>query len=129
MVSHEVSPRRRDQRGEPAEQLPRFEDEDLSAVAEAPLHAVRELAVRKRREPLLGERRTETIAAQVSQALPVVRMQVDPGVQRETLVVRGEVLGSLASGDLQREADTDSALRRGERIRRPCILSQRLAWA
>src|SRR3954452_20775221 len=56
VVAHEVSPRRRHQRGETAEQLARLADEDLAAVAEAPLHAVRELPVGKRREPLLRER-------------------------------------------------------------------------
>src|SRR4051812_31812725 len=39
VVAHEVSPRRRHQRGETAEQLARFQDEDLAALAEAPLHA------------------------------------------------------------------------------------------
>jgi len=29
----------------------------------------------------------------MSQALPVVRVQMDTGVQRKTLVVRGELLG------------------------------------
>jgi len=53
VVSHEVSPRRRDQRGETAEKVARLEDEDLAAVAEAPLRAVGELAVGKRRDPLL----------------------------------------------------------------------------
>src|SRR5438067_1210786 len=58
VVSNEVSPRRRHQRGETAEQLARLEDEDLAAVAEAPFHAVREFGIGKRREPLLRERRT-----------------------------------------------------------------------
>jgi hypothetical protein len=69
VVAHEVSPRRRHQRGETAKQFARLEDEDLAAVSEAPFHAVRELAVGKRREPLLRERRTGAIAAQVRQQI------------------------------------------------------------
>jgi len=57
-----VSPRRRDQRGETAEQLARLENEDLAAVAEAPLHAVGELAVGERGRPLLRERWAGAIA-------------------------------------------------------------------
>ena len=76
-----------------AEQLARLENEDLAAVAEAPLHAVGELAVGERGKPLLRERWAGAIAAQVRQALPVVRVQMDTGVQRKTLVVRGELLG------------------------------------
>jgi hypothetical protein len=83
VVAHEVSPRRRDQRGETAEQLARLEDEDIAAVAEGPLHAVRKLAVGKRGKPLLRERRTGAIAAQVCQALPVVRVQMDTGMQQK----------------------------------------------
>jgi len=88
-----VSPRRRDQRGETAEQLARLENEDLTAVAEAALHSIGELAVGERGKPLLRERWAGAIAAQVRQALPVVRVQMDTGVQRKTLVVRGELLG------------------------------------
>ena len=124
MVAHEVGPRRRDQRGETAEQLARLEDEDLAAVAEAPLHAVRELAVGKRGKPLLRERWTGAIAAQLSQALPVVRVQMNTGVQRETLVVRGEALGFPRVWRLAAQGRHRLCLRRGERIRRPCILSQ-----
>jgi uncharacterized protein YoaH (UPF0181 family) len=126
VVAHEVSPRRRDQRGETAEQLARLEDEDIAAVAEGPLHAVRKLAVGKRGKPLLRERRTGAIAAQVCQALPVVRVQMDTGVQRETLVVRGEVLAFSLVWRLATQGRYRLCLRRGERIRRPCILSQRV---
>ena len=80
MLAHEVSPRWWDQRGETSEQFARLEDQDLAAVTEAPLHAVRKLAVGKRREPLLRERRTGAIAAQVRQALPVVRVQMNARV-------------------------------------------------
>ena len=81
------------QRGETAKQFTRLEDENLTVVIEAPLHPVRKSAVRKRGEPLLRQRRTRAIATQVSQALPVVRVQMDTGMQRKTLVVRGEALG------------------------------------
>ena len=80
----------------------------------------------KRGKPLLRERRTGAIAAQVSQTLPVVRMQMDTGVQRETLVVRGEVLGFTLVWRLASRGRHRLCLRRGERIRRPCILSQRV---
>src|SRR5258705_6801857 len=49
VVAHEVSPRRRDQRRETADQLARLEDEDIAAVAEAPLHAV----VTSKKRPLI----------------------------------------------------------------------------
>src|SRR6267142_3628830 len=47
VVAHEVSPRRRDQRRETTDQLARLEDEDIAAVAEAPLHAVRKACRRE----------------------------------------------------------------------------------
>ena len=126
MVPNKVRPWRRHQRGETAEQLARLQDEDIAAVAEAPLHAVRELAVGKRGEALLRERRTGAIAAQARQALPVVRVQMDTGVQRETLVVRGEMLGFTLVWRLATQGRHRLCLRRGERIRRPGILSQRV---
>lgn len=90
MVAHEVRARRWNQRGETAQQLARLQDEDLAAGAEAALHAIGELAVGKRGEALLREGRPGPMAAQVSQALPVVRVQMDTGVQRKALAVRGE---------------------------------------
>jgi hypothetical protein len=82
--------RRGSARGEPSvvgpawrdvgKQFARLEDQDLAAVTEAPLHAVRKLALRKRREPLLRERWTVAMAAQVRQALPVVRVQMNARV-------------------------------------------------
>src|SRR3954471_18478926 len=85
VVAHEVGPRRRNQRGETAKQFARLEDEDPTAVIEAPLHPVRRLAVRKRGKPLLRQRRTGSVAAQASQALPVVRVQMDTCMQRKAL--------------------------------------------
>jgi len=126
VVSNEVSPRRRHQRGETAEQLARLDDEDLAAVAEAPFHAVREFGVGKRREPLLREPRRSAITAQVSQALPVVCMQMDTGVQREALVVRGEVPAFAFVWRLATQGRHRLGLRRGERVGRPCIFSQRV---
>src|SRR2546422_822310 len=90
VVAHEVRARRWNQRGETAQQLARLQDEDLAAGAEAALHAIGELAVGKRGEALLREGRPGPMAAQVSQALPVVRVQMDTGVQRKALAVRGE---------------------------------------
>jgi len=49
-------------------QLERLEDEHLAAVADAALHAVSELAVWQRREPLLRERRMCAVAAAMSEA-------------------------------------------------------------
>jgi len=51
---------------------------------------------------------------------------MDTGVQREALVVRGEVPAFAFVWRLATQGRYRLCLRRGERIRRPCILSQRV---
>ena len=122
VIAHEVRPRRWNQRGQATQQLARLEDEDLAAIAEAALHAIGELAIGKGGEPLLREGRSGSIAAQVSQALAVVRVQMDAGVQREALVVGRELLGRVCIRRPAPKRRDGLGLGRGERVRLPGVL-------
>ena len=53
-------------------------------------------------------------------------MQMDTGVQRETLMVRREMLGLKLVWRLATQGRHRLGLRRGERVGRPCIFSQRV---
>ena len=74
VVAQEVGGRRRNQRGEAAQQLPGFEKERRATVAEGPLETVGEPAVGELGEPLLREGRSDAVAAQMREALSIVRV-------------------------------------------------------
>ena len=117
MVSPVESPRAGDFR-QAAQQFPRLEDEHLAAVAEAALHAIGKPAVGKRGEPLLRERWPRPISAQGCKALPVVRVQMDPGMQREALVECSERPGRARVRRSAPEGRDGLRLGSGERVGR-----------
>ena len=79
MIADEVGARRRDQRGEAAQEFGGLQQQCLAAIAKRPLEPVGEAAVG--REPLLRERRAGAVAAEVRKPFTVVRVQVHRCVQ------------------------------------------------
>ena len=81
MVADEVGARRRNQRGEAAQEFGGLQQQCLAAIAERPLEPVGEPAVGQLGEPLLRERRAGAVAAEVREPFTVVRVQVHRRVQ------------------------------------------------
>ncbi len=101
MIPDQVGAGRRQQRREPAQPFGRFEHQHLGPCRERALHAIRDPAVRKLREAILCERRPGTIAAQMREALAIVRVQVHSGLEGKALEVSGlpldpDRLGTIA---------------------------------
>jgi len=84
MVANAVDAGRWDQGGEAGEKLVGGEDEEQGAAARA-LHPVDEAAVLSSGEPMQGERWPNRTAAEALQALPVVGVDPDAGVEREAV--------------------------------------------
>ena len=87
MIADEVSARRRYQRGQPAQELARFEHQHLGAIGEGALQEIGEASVSELRQSRLHERRTGAVPAKMSEAFPVVGVEVHAGVQRESVLV------------------------------------------
>jgi hypothetical protein len=88
VVTHEVRPRRWNQRCEAAQQLARLENEHLAAVAQEAFHAIGELAISQREEPLLREG-WPSLSRIKELLLPRFEIEsissIDPGGDRGTL--------------------------------------------
>jgi hypothetical protein len=131
VVADAVDPGWRDQGGEAGEQLVGGEHEEQGAAART-LHPVDEAAFLAGREPMQGERRADHAAAEALQALPVVGVDPDAGVEREAVEVDavpralegvGEAEAPVHLGGLERGQGVGFGLRlvveSGERLRGP----------
>jgi hypothetical protein len=80
VVPDQVRTGRRHKDREPAQELGRVEDHHLVGASNGALQAIGEPAVGEFREPLLRERRTGAVSAEVCETLAIVRVQVHSGV-------------------------------------------------
>jgi hypothetical protein len=82
LVADEVSARWRYQCGNPAQELARLEYQDLAAIGERALQQIGKSSVSEPRSPLLHQQRTGAVAAEMSKAFAIVRVEVHAGMQR-----------------------------------------------
>lgn len=111
----DVRARRRHERREAAKQLDRLQLQLLAAVGERALHSDREAPIWQLGKPILRQRRPRAVAAQPSQPLPIVGVQVDTGVQREAFEVGGVLLRDRGVGWLAEKGGHRVRLGVGER--------------